>query len=204
MTTFYFVRHAITSHTGKKLSGWMEGIPLTEEGREQATAVADRLADVPLKAVYSSPIDRTLETAKAIASRHGLDVRTRRNLGEVEYGTWTNRPLKALARTKLWTKVQRYPSGARFPDGETLREVQNRAVDEVERLAQEHPKDAISCVSHGDVIKLVFAHYMGVHIDLFQRLMVAPASISVLALSEHGPAILSLNAVPMSNHSSAK
>ena len=196
MTTLYFVRHAVTSHTGKKLSGWMEGIPLTDEGREQATAVADRLADVPLKAVYSSPIDRTLETAKAIASRHGLEVRTRRNLGEVEYGAWTNRPLKVLARTKLWTKVQRYPSGVRFPDGETLREVQNRAVDEVDRLAQEHPKDAISCVSHGDVIKLVFAHYMGVHIDLFQRLVIAPASVSVLALSEHGPAILSLNTAP--------
>ena len=204
MTTFYFVRHALTSHTGKKLSGWMEGVPLTEEGRDQAAAVAERLVDVPLKAVYSSPIDRSLETAKAIASRHGLEVRTRRNLGEVEYGTWTNRPLKVLARTKLWTKVQRYPSGVRFPEGETLREVQNRAVDEVDRLAQEHPKDVISCVSHGDVIKLIFAHYMGIHIDLFQRLVIAPASISVLALSDHGPAILSLNAAPMSIPSGVK
>lgn len=203
MTTFFFVRHAVTSHTGKKLSGWMEGIPLTEEGRDQAAAVADRLAEVPFKAVYSSPIDRTLETARAIAARHGLEVRTLRKLGEVEYGTWTNRPLKVLARTKLWTKVQGWPSAARFPEGETLREVQNRAVDEVDRLANEHPKDAICCVSHGDVIKLVLAHYMGVHIDLFQRIVVAPASISVLSVSDHGPAILSLNASPMTIPSGA-
>lgn len=203
MTTFFFVRHAVTSHTGKKLSGWMEGIPLTEEGRDQAAAVADRLAEVPFKAVYSSPIDRALETARAIAARHGLEVRTLRKLGEVEYGTWTNRPLKVLARTKLWTKVQGWPSAARFPEGETLREVQNRAVDEVDRLANEHPKDAICCVSHGDVIKLVLAHYMGVHIDLFQRIVVAPASISVLSVSDHGPAILSLNASPMTIPSGA-
>lgn len=203
MTTFFFVRHAVTSHTGKKLTGWMDGVSLTDEGREQAAAVADRLAEVPFKAVYSSPIDRTLETAKTIAARHDLEVRTLRKLGEVEYGAWTNRPLKVLARTKLWTKVQRWPSAARFPDGETLREVQNRAVDEVDRLTGEHPKDTICCVSHGDVIKLVLAHYMGIHIDLFQRIVIAPASISVLSVSDHGPAILSLNASPMTIPSGA-
>ncbi len=203
MTTFFFVRHALTSHTGKRLSGWMEGIPLTDEGRDQAATVADRLAEVPFKAVYSSPIDRALETAKAIAARQDLEVRTLRKLGEVEYGSWTNRPLKVLARTKLWTKVQRWPSAVRFPEGESLREVQNRAVDEVDRLAAEHPKDAICCVSHGDVIKLVLAHYMGIHIDLFQRIVIARASISVLSVSDHGPAILSLNASPMTIPSGA-
>ncbi|MDQ3940859.1 MAG: histidine phosphatase family protein, partial [Actinomycetota bacterium] len=111
---------------------------------------------------------------------------------------WTNRPLKALARTKLWSSVQRWPSAVRFPDGETLREVQARAVDAVETIAQEHPKDVVCCVSHGDVIKLIVAHYLGVHIDLFQRIVVAPASISVVALTDHGPAVLSLNAAPMS------
>jgi probable phosphoglycerate mutase len=198
VTTFFLVRHAVTSHTGKKLTGWMEGVPLTDEGREQAIAVAERLSGVKFEAIYSSPIDRTLQTAQAIASRHGLRVKTSRKLGEVEYGKWTDRPLKVLARTKLWTTVQRWPSAARFPEGETLREVQTRAIDEIERLAAEHPKGQVCCVSHGDVIKLIVAHYMGVHIDLFQRLVVAPASISVIALSERGPAILSLNASPMS------
>ena len=198
MTTFFLVRHAVTEHTGKRLSGWMEGISLTEQGREQAEAVAQHLAGQTFQAIYSSPIARTLETATAIAAPHDLRVESRRELGEVEYGGWTNRSLRSLMRTKLWTTVQRWPSSARFPDGESLREVQVRALAEIERIAAEHPKGNVCCVSHGDVIKLVMAHYMGVHIDLFQRLVVAPASVSVLSLSERGPMVLSLNAMPMS------
>lgn len=198
MTTFFLVRHAVTEHTGKRLSGWMEGISLNEQGREQAELVATRLADVGFEAIYSSPIARTSETAQAIASRQGLRVRTRRGLGEVEYGGWTNRSLRSLMKTKLWTTVQRFPSAARFPDGESLREVQVRAIQEIEKISEDHPKGKVCCVSHGDVIKLVLAHYLGVHIDLFQRIVIAPASVSVFSLSERGPAILSLNAMPMS------
>ena len=198
MTTFFLVRHAVTEHTGKRLSGWMEGISLNEQGREQAEQLAVRLADAGFEAIYSSPIARTSETAQAIASRQGLRVRTRRGLGEVEYGGWTNRSLRSLMKTKLWTTVQRFPSAARFPDGESIREVQVRAVDEIEKIAEEHPKGKVCCVSHGDVIKLVLAHYMGLHIDLYQRIVIAPASVSVFSLSERGPAILSLNAMPMS------
>ena len=198
MTTFFLVRHAVTAHTGKRLSGWLEGIPLTEEGRRQADNLAETLADVGFTAVYSSPIDRTTETARAIATRQGLRVKTARGLGEVRYGDWTDRSLKVLARTKLWSKVQRWPSAARFPNGESIREVQVRALAEIERLAEEHPDGKVCCVSHGDVIKLVLAHYLGVHIDLFQRIVVAPASISVMSITDRGPAILSLNAMPMS------
>jgi probable phosphomutase (TIGR03848 family) len=198
MTTFFLVRHAVTEHTGKRLSGWMEGISLTEEGRGQAEAVADSLADTTFEAIYSSPIARTLETATAIAARHDLRVQTKRDLGEVEYGGWTNRPLRSLMRTKLWSTVQRWPSAARFPEGESLREVQVRVLAEIEKIAAEHPKGKVCCVSHGDVIKLIVAHYMGVHIDLFQRLVIAPASISVVSLSERGPMIMSLNSMPMS------
>ena len=198
MTTFFLVRHAITEHTGKRLSGWMEGISLNKEGLEQAERVADGLSDTAFDAIYSSPIARTLETATAIAQRHEVSVQTRRGLGEVEYGGWTNRPLRALMRTKLWSTVQRWPSAARFPEGESLREVQVRALAEVEKIAEKHPNGKVCCVSHGDVIKLVLAHYMGVHIDLFQRIVVAPASVSVLSLTERGPLILSLNAMPMS------
>lgn len=197
MTTFFMVRHAVTEHTGKRLSGWMEGIALNEQGRDQAVRVGETLAEVKFEAIYSSPIERTNETARAIASHHDVRVNTRRGLGEVEYGGWTNRPLRSLMRTKLWGTVQRFPSAARFPDGESLREVQVRALEEIERIAEDHPKGNVCCVSHGDVIKLVLAHYMGVHIDLFQRLVVAPASISVFSLSERGPMILSLNAMPM-------
>lgn len=198
MTTFFLVRHAVTEHTGKRLSGWMEGISLTDEGRKQAVQVAEGLAGASLDAVYSSPIARTLETANVIAERHDLSVQTRRDLGEVEYGGWTNRPLRSLMRTKLWSTVQRWPSAARFPEGESLREVQVRVLAEIEKIYEKHPKGKVCCVSHGDVIKLILAHYMGVHIDLFQRLVVAPASVSVLSLSERGPMILSVNAMPMS------
>jgi probable phosphomutase (TIGR03848 family) len=193
LTLLYLVRHGVTDHTGHRLSGWMEDVHLSEKGREQADAVAVLLAGIRFKAVYSSPIDRTVETARPIAARHDLGVKMRRNLGEVDYGTWTNRSVRSLARTKLWTTVQRYPSGARFPHGETLREVQTRAVTEMEKLVAQHPKQAICCVSHADVIRLVVAHFMGIHIDLFQRIVIGPASVSVVGLDEDGPRILSLN-----------
>lgn len=196
MTTVYLVRHAVTSHTGHKLTGWMEGVHLTEEGRGQAEATAEDLTSVPFKAVYSSPIDRTIETARLIANKHGLEVKIDRGIGEVQYGKWTNRSLKTLSRTKLWSTIQRWPSSVRFPEGETLREVQTRAVDAIERLRSEHPRDAICCVSHADTIKLIVAHYLGVHIDLFQRIFIGPASVSALHITDYGPELLSLNALP--------
>jgi probable phosphomutase (TIGR03848 family) len=203
LTLLYLVRHGVTDHTGRRLSGWMEDVHLSEKGRAQADAVAVLLAGIRFKAVYSSPIDRSVETARPIAARHDLGVKMRRNLGEVDYGTWTNRSFRSLARTKLWTTVQRYPSGARFPHGETLREVQTRAVTEVEKLVAQHPKQAICCVSHADVIRLVVAHFMGIHIDLFQRIVIGPASVSVVGLDEDGPRILSLNtSAPMPTRNS--
>jgi len=193
MTTFVLVRHAVTAHTGLKLSGWMPNLRLTSEGRAQAEAVAERLGSVKLDAIYSSPILRTVETARAIAARHDLDVTMRKGIGEVEYGTWTDRSLKSLARTKLWTTVQRFPSSARFPEGESLREVQSRALAELERLRAEHPRQTVCLVSHGDVIRLLAAHYLGVHIDLFQRIHIGPASVSVISVGDQGPMVLTLN-----------
>jgi probable phosphomutase (TIGR03848 family) len=194
MTTFFFVRHGVTSHTGRKLSGWLPGIHLTKEGIAQAEAVADRLRHTPLKAVYSSPIDRTIETARPIAMRHGLDVETREDLGEVRYGRWTNRSFKSVQRTRLWSVVQSWPSGARFPEGEALQQVQIRALEELDRIRQEHPKEAVCCVSHADVIRLVVAHYLGTHIDLFQRIAIGPGSITVVAVGDGGPRVLAVNA----------
>lgn len=198
MTTFLFVRHGVTSHTGHRLSGWLPDIHLSEEGRAQAEAAAETLSKVPLKAIYSSPIDRTMETARAIAARHELEVKVTPAMGEVRYGRWTNRSFKTLARTKLWTTVQTFPSGARFPDGESLREVQARAVEEVERIRLEYPKKTVCCVSHADVIKLIAAHYLGMHIDLFQRIHIAPGSITAIAVDDSGPRVLALNSAPRS------
>lgn len=197
MTTFFLVRHAVTSDTGHRLTGWTEGVGLTDEGRKQAEIAASGLAHVAFDAIYSSPIDRTMETARAIAEPHGMRVRSAKGLGEVHYGGWTNRSLKSLMRTKLWDTVQRFPSAARFPDGESVREVQARAITEIERIAAEHPKGKVCCVSHGDVIKLIAAHFLGVHIDLYQRIVIGPASVSVISLTSHGPHILALNNCPL-------
>jgi probable phosphomutase (TIGR03848 family) len=197
MATFYLVRHGLTDHTGARLSGRMEGIHLSDEGRRQADLVAESLAAVPLKAVYASPIERTMETARPVAAKHGLPVQVASALTEVEFGKWTNRSFKTLRRTKLWEKVQRSPSSARFPDGESLYEVQARAVGEIERLSSIHAKQAVCVVSHAEVIKLIAAHYVGTHLDLFQRLHIAPASVSVIALGDHEPRILALNNSPL-------
>ena len=196
MTTFYFVRHGVTAHTGHKLTGWMEGVSLNEEGRSQAERAAESLAATTFEAIYSSPIDRTRETAEIVARPHRLRVRTSKGIGEVGYGAWTGRSLKALARTKIWATLQRWPSSVRFPEGDTLREVQVRVVEELERLREVHPRGNVCVVSHADTIKLALAHYMGIHIDLFQRILIAPASVSVLRVGSYGPQILSLNALP--------
>lgn len=196
MTSFYFVRHGLTGHTGHRLTGWHPGVHLDERGRGQAEAAAAVLAAKGITALYASPIERTRETADAISSRTGLDVVIREGLGEVHYGKWSNRTFKSVRRTRLWEQVHRWPSAARFPDGENLRETQARALHEVETLREAHPKARVCCVTHADVIKLVVAHYLGVHIDLFQRIVVEPGSISVVALGDHGPLVTALNLVP--------
>jgi probable phosphomutase (TIGR03848 family) len=196
VTTFFLVRHGVTAHTGQRLSGWLPDIHLTELGVAQAEAVAEFLSDVGLDAVYSSPIERSMETAAPIARRQNLKIQRRRRLGEVEFGRWTNRSFATLRRTKLWARVQRFPSGIRFPGGETFVEVQRRAVEELEALKEAHPKQALCCVSHADVIKLIAAHYLGVHIDLFQRIEIGPASTTVIAIGEAGPKVLSMNVPP--------
>jgi probable phosphomutase (TIGR03848 family) len=193
MTTFYLVRHGVTSHTGHRLSGRLDGIHLTEQGIAEAEAAADMLAAVKFRAVYSSPIDRSLETARIIGARHGLEVEVTDGLLEVDYGTWTNRSFKAVARTKLWSRVQRWPSGARFPSGESLREVQQRALDELDRIRASHPRATVCCVTHADVIRLVLADYLGIHLDLFQRIMVGPASTTVVSVGDDGPRVVAVN-----------
>lgn len=192
--TIVLVRHATTAATGKRLGGWTPGVHLDEAGRAQAEATAERLAGARIAAVYSSPLERTQETARIVARPHGLRVRTRRGLGEVDYGDWTDRPLGQLRRRKLWAVIQATPSRVTFPGGESIRGAQARAVDATESLAAEHAGEVIVCVSHADVIKAVVAHHLGMPLDTFQRLMIAPASITVLALpAGAAPVLLTIN-----------
>lgn len=193
MTTLVLVRHATTAATGSKLGGRTDA-RLDEGGRAQAAAVADRLAELPLRAVYSSPLPRTMETAAAVAAPHHLEVSEHAGLLEMDYGRWTDRPLKPLLRTKLWPVIQSRPSLVRFPEGEAMRAAQVRAVDAVEEIVAAHRRAAVAAVSHADVIKLVVAFYLGQPLDLFQRLHVAPASFTVLELSPGGrPTLVRFN-----------
>ena len=178
------------------MSGRMADVHLTDEGRAQAEAVGESLRRVALKAVYASPIERTMQTARPIAAQQGLKVQVRRGLTELEFGRWTDKSFKTLRRTKLWRVIQRWPSGARFPEGESILEVQQRAVGEVEALRSKHRRQTICCVSHADVIKLIVAHYLGVHVDLFQRIEISPGSVSVISIGDGGPRVLAVNASP--------
>jgi probable phosphomutase (TIGR03848 family) len=192
MRLLLLLRHAVTEHTGARLSGWMPGLHLSEAGRSQAEALAGRLAPVPLDAIYASPLERCQETAAPLAEAKGLKVETVDDLGEVRYGDWTGRTLKELAKEPLWKVVQATPSAARFPAGESLFEMQARAVQAVERLREAHPSQAVAVCSHADVIKAVACHYLGMHLDLFQRLVVSPASVTALAFGP-SPHLVRLN-----------
>jgi probable phosphomutase (TIGR03848 family) len=181
MRLLLLLRHGVTEHTGARLSGWTAGLHLSEAGREQARGLAERLGPVPVDAVYASPLERCQETAAVVAEAKGLKLETLEDLGEVHYGDWTGRTLKELAREPLWKLVQATPSAARFPEGESLYEMQARSVLAVERLRAAHPSQTVAVCSHADVIKAVACHYLGMHLDLYQRVVVSPASVTAFA-----------------------
>ena len=195
MTTFLLIRHATNdSVKAGKLAGRAKGVRLNDEGRAQAVALGERLARAPLAQVYASPLERTMETAAEIARHHRqLQVVAHEAIGEVDYGDWQGKAIRDLQRRKMWDVVQEYPSRARFPDGETMRGVQTRIVDAIEALAQAHPGEMIALVFHADLIKMALAHYLGMHLDVFQRIVVSPASISTLQLGHSRPFIVGMN-----------
>jgi len=193
MTLVVLVRHAVTEATGRRLSGSTPGIHLSPEGQAQAGKLAERLAPLRLDAVYTSPLERCMETARAVAQPRRLLVRPVPELEEVGYGRWTGRSFAQLTRTALWKKIQQSPSSVRFPGGETLVEAQRRAVAALEMLSARHPNGTVAAVSHADLIRLALAHFAGVHIDLFQRLVVSPASVSAVLLGDRIPRILRVN-----------
>ena len=195
------VRHGTTPTTGRVLPGRAPGLHLSDAGRAQADAVAERIAALPTApvAVYASPLERTGETARPIARLLGLRVRSERGLIECEFGGWTGRKLAELARKPEWATVQRNPSGFRFPGGESFLEMQTRAVSAVARLVERHRGKTVVAVSHADPIKAVVALAAGVPLDLFQRLTVNPCSVSALAYTAHGPHVLTVNSTDSLN-----
>jgi probable phosphomutase (TIGR03848 family) len=193
MATILLVRHGMTPITGKRLAGWTPGLHLSDEGRGQADGLVERLRDVPLDAIYASPLERCRETALPLARARDLRITARKDLGEVKYGDWTDGVLADLRKDKLWPAVMHLPSSVRFPGGESFLEAQHRAVAEVERIAAAHPGQTVACFTHADLIRLVLAHFLGVHLDLFQRIAIDTCSVSVLALGTHMPMLLKMN-----------
>jgi probable phosphomutase (TIGR03848 family) len=197
VTTVILLRHGrTTANASGVLAGWTPGVQLDDAGQTQARAVAQRLAPVPLAAVVSSPLERCRETAGAVLDGRGLELRTDDRLGEARYGDWTGRPIKELAKEPLWKVVQQHPSAAVFPgsEGEGLAQTQARAVAAVRQWNEELGPDAVwlAC-SHGDVIKAVLADAFGLHLDQFQRIVVDPASISVVTYTETRPFVVRVN-----------
>jgi probable phosphomutase (TIGR03848 family) len=195
-TLLLFVRHGHTPTTGKVLPGRARGLHLSDDGRAQAEADAGRIAGLKtVDAVYSSPLERTRETAAPIAAARGLKVRTDKGLLEADIGEWTGRELKAVRKLPEWKTVQQHPSGFRFPGGESFLDIQSRMVAAVDRLRAAHPGGTVVAVSHADPIKAAVAHALGTHLDQFQRFAVSPCSVSAVVHGDGTPMVLTVNSV---------
>jgi probable phosphomutase (TIGR03848 family) len=197
VTTVILLRHGrTTANAAGVLAGWTPGVRLDDAGTTQVQAVAERLAAVPLAAVVSSPLERCQQTAGAVVEGRALELQTDDRLGEARYGDWTGRPIKELVKEPLWKVVQQHPSAAVFPgaEGEGLAQTQARAVAAVREWNAKLGPDAVwlAC-SHGDVIKAVLADALGVHLDQFQRIVVDPASLSVVTYTDTRPFVVRVN-----------
>ncbi len=198
MPLLLLIRHGENDYLkNHKAAGRLPGIHLNERGRQQAEALAQALASVPLAAIYSSPLERAIETAEPIARLHRLEVQIEAGLIESDVGAWQGRSWKALSRLKAWNLVQQAPSRFRFPGGESFIEMQVRVVTALEQIVGRHKaKDVVACVFHADPIKLAVAHYLGLPLDHFQRLGCDPGSATVIDVGSPRCALVKLNLLP--------
>jgi broad specificity phosphatase PhoE len=199
MPLLLLIRHGENEFvkTGK-LPGHLPGIHLNERGQKQAQALGEALKDVPLKAIYSSPLERAMETAEPIASAHKLEIAQLPKLRDANVGQWQGKSLKVLRLTNAWKIVQHSPSRFQFPDGESFIDVQTRIADTLEEIVKKHnkPRAIIAIVFHADPIKLAISHFLGLPLDHFQRLSCDTGSLSALYAGEMGANLLKLNQRP--------
>jgi probable phosphomutase (TIGR03848 family) len=193
MTTLAFIRHAAYDGVGSTIMGRSPGVALSPEGAEAAEELAERLAGSSVWAIYSSPLERARQTAAAIGARLRLDVRIADELNEIDFGDWTVRTVIELHDSEEWRRFNLFRSGSRTPNGEAMIEVQARMLRLIERVCTVHPAETVALVSHGDVIKAVLAYYLGVPLDLFQRIEISQASVSIVRVERYGPRVLLVN-----------
>ncbi len=199
MTLLLLIRHGENDYvkTGK-MAGRIPGVHLNEKGQKQAQALGDALKDVPIKAIYSSPLERAMETASPIAESHKISITQEPELMDTHVGKWQGKSLAVLRLTKAWKVVQNSPSRFRFPEGESFLECQIRIVNVLERVIQKHnkPQDIVAVVFHADPIKLAVAHFLGMPLDHFQRLGCDTGSLTMIAAGEMGAFLPKLNQRP--------
>jgi broad specificity phosphatase PhoE len=193
MTKFLLIRHALTDSVGKRLSGHTPGVPLNAEGQAQAQALAARLTNVAIDAIYTSPLERALQTAEPLAKAHNLTIAESNDFLEIDFGQWTNCTFQELENQPQFRHFNSFRSHTRIPGGELMLEAQARIVGGLQRLSTQHAGQTVAIVSHSDMLKAAVAHYAGIPLDLFQRLEISPASVSVLEIFEETARILVLN-----------
>ncbi len=193
MTTFLLIRHGHTDWVGNALAGRLPGIGLSNSGREQAQDLLKRLSRLKIDAVYSSPLQRTIETAKPLATERGLEVQTRGGLIEIDFGKWTGMKLSEVEDDPQWKQFNVLRSITRAPGGEFMLDVQLRMTEEIQAINAEHPDGTVALFSHQDTIKAALLHYLGMPVDHFLRIQIDPVSVSVLQVAAWGIRVLSLN-----------
>jgi len=193
MTTLLLIRHGHTDLVGNTLAGRSSGVHLSSQGEAEAADLARSLSAIRIDSIFSSPLERTRETAQHLASASGKTVQILEGLIEIDYGDWTGREIQSLRDDPLWIRYNRYRSTTRIPGGEWFVDVQARVVKTLEELRAGHSEKTLAVVTHGDVIRVAVAHYMGICLDMITRLVIRPASVSALSLGDYAPELLFMN-----------
>ena len=193
MTTFFLIRHASCDGLGQTLWGRTPGIRLNDRGTTQVQCLTDRFKNTSLDAVYSSPLERALQTATVIAENMKLDVKTCDAANEIDFGEWTGKTFDELSRDERWRNFNNRRSMTLIPGGESFLEVQNRIVKELEALALQHSDSHVAVISHADVIRAAVAYFSAIPIDLIDRFEISPCSVSAVAVDEDNATLLTLN-----------
>ncbi len=193
MAVFLLIRHGHNDVVGRTLAGRKSGIHLNATGKDQAEKLVERLSEVPIQAIFSSPMERTRETAEPLARNLGLEIGIMEDITEIDFGEWAGRSFEDLENDPEWRHFNTFRSGTRIPGGELMVEVQNRMVTSIEKLRKEFPDKVIALFSHGDPIKTVIGHYAGIPLDFALRLHISLASVSVVAVHDYGPRIFCIN-----------
>jgi probable phosphoglycerate mutase len=193
MTKFFLIRHGANGSVGRSIAGRMSGVHLNAEGRKQAERLAGKLSRESIQKIFSSPLERTVETAEPLAKKLGVETQVVDALLEIDFGNWTGKTLEELAPIPLWQKWNAFRSATRIPNGEMIVEVQSRMVAQIEKLRRGFPDGTVAIFSHGDPIRSVLTHFLGMPLDFFSRIEISPASVSTLVLDDFGAHVLGLN-----------